>query len=89
LKSQNAFPISIGDPLTDNNIFVTVEVSDDIPYVISRTGDDNLVVGTDYGHTDTSAEIEALRILREGGTVAPASVDKILGPNSERLYGLS
>ncbi|MFT5539685.1 MAG: putative TIM-barrel fold metal-dependent hydrolase [Alphaproteobacteria bacterium] len=78
-----------GNPLTDNNIFVTVEVSDDIPYVISRTGDDNLVVGTDYGHTDTSAEIEALRILREGGTVAPASVDKILGPNSERLYGLS
>ena len=52
-------------------------------------GDENLVVGTDYGHTDTSAEIEALRILREGGTVAAASVDKILGPNSERLYGLN
>ena len=77
------------DPLGDNNIFVTVEVSDDIPYIIKRAGDDNLVVGTDYGHTDTSAEIEALRILREGGTVAAASVDKILGPNSERLYGLA
>lgn len=77
------------DPLKDNNIFVTVEVTDDIPYIIERTGDDNLVVGTDYGHTDTSAEIEALRILREGGTVAAKSVDKILGPNSERLYGLN
>ena len=76
------------DPLGDNNIFVTVEVSDDIPYVIARAGDDNLIVGTDYGHTDTSAEIEALRILREGGTVPKASVDKILGPNSERLYRL-
>lgn len=76
------------DPLKDNNIFVTVEVTDDIPYIIERAGDDNLVVGTDYGHTDTSAEIEALRILREGGKVNAKSVDKILGPNSERLYGL-
>lgn len=77
------------DPLGDNNIFVTVEVSDDIPYIIARAGDDNLIVGTDYGHTDTSAEIEALRILREGGTVPTRSVDKILGPNSERLYHLA
>jgi predicted TIM-barrel fold metal-dependent hydrolase len=76
-------------PLKDNDIFVTLEMSDDIPYIISRVGDENLVVGTDYGHTDTSADIEALRTLREGGRVAPASVDKILGPNAERLYGLA
>ncbi|MFM2130288.1 MAG: Amidohydrolase, partial [Pseudomonadota bacterium] len=76
------------DPLGDNRIYVTVEVTDDIPYVIDRAGDDNLIVGTDYGHTDTSAEIEALRILKEGGKVAKASVDKILGPNSARLYNL-
>jgi len=76
------------NPLADNNIYVTVEVTDDIPYIIDRAGDDNLVVGTDYGHTDTSAEIEALRILREGGQVPAASVDKILGPNAARLYGL-
>ena len=77
------------DPLGDNKIYVTVEVTDDIPYIIDRAGDENLIVGTDYGHTDTSAEIEALRILREGGTVKAASVDKILGPNSARLYGLA
>jgi predicted TIM-barrel fold metal-dependent hydrolase len=76
-------------PLQDNNIFVTVEMTDDIPYVIDRTGDDNLVVGTDYGHTDTSAQIEALRLLRESGTVAKPSIDKILGPNSQRLYGMA
>ncbi len=76
------------DPLGANNIYVTIEMTDDIPYVIDRVGDDNLVVGTDYGHTDTSAEIEALRILRDSGEVASASIDKILGPNSNRLYGL-
>lgn len=76
------------NPLADNKIFVTVEVTDDIPYIIDRAGDDNLVVGTDYGHTDTSAEIEALRILREDGKVPAASVDKILGPNAARLYNM-
>lgn len=76
------------DPLGDNNIWVTVEVTDDIPYIIDRVGDDRLVVGTDYGHTDTSAEIEALRLLREGGKVPAASVDKILGPNARALYTL-
>jgi predicted TIM-barrel fold metal-dependent hydrolase len=77
------------NPLADNNIFVTVEVTDDIPYIIDCAGDDNLVVGTDYGHTDTSAEIEALRILREDGKVPAASVDKILGPNAARLYNMA
>ena len=56
-----------------------VELSDDIAAVIARVGDDNLVVGTDYGHTDTSAEIEALRLIGESGTVAKASAAKILG----------
>lgn len=76
------------DPLKANNIWVTIETTDDIPYVINRVGDDNLVIGTDYGHTDTSAQIEALRLLKENGKVARATVDKILGPNATKLYGL-
>lgn len=76
-------------PLTANNIWVTIETTDDIGYIIDRVGDDNLVIGTDYGHTDTSAQIEALRILRESGDVPTATVDKILGPNAIALYGLN
>ena len=75
-------------PLADNNIWVTVEMTDDIPYIIGRVGDDNLIVGTDYGHTDTASEIEALRMLRENGGISPESADKILGANPTRLYGL-
>jgi len=76
------------NPLADNNIWVTVEMTDDIPYIIDRVGDDNLIVGTDYGHTDTSAEIEALRLLKEKDGMSPVSVDKILGPNPTKLYAL-
>lgn len=76
------------EPLKGNNIWVTVETTDDIPYVINRVGDDNLVVGTDYGHTDTSAQIEALRLLKENGRVPAKSVDKILCANPIALYAL-
>ena len=76
------------DPLGDNNIWVPLELSDAIPYVIGCVGDDNLVVGTDYGHTDTSAQIEALRMLKNREGVSAASVDKILGVNPTNLYGL-
>ena len=47
------------------------------------------MIGTDYGHHDTSAQIEALRMLREDGRVKPALVDRILGDNAVRLYGLN
>jgi len=75
-------------PLKDNNIWVTLEMADDIPYLIDRLGDDNFLIGTDYGHTDTSAQIEALRMLSEDPKIRASSVDKILGPNPTKLYQL-
>ena len=47
-----------------------------------------LVIGTDYGHNDTSSEILALRRLREDGTVPPRVVNKILDDNAKALYSL-
>ncbi len=46
------------------------------------------MVGTDYGHHDTSTEIEALRLLKRDGKVAPGVVDKILDANARALYAL-
>jgi predicted TIM-barrel fold metal-dependent hydrolase len=78
----------LGDsPLKDNNIWVTLEMADDIPYLIEQVGDENFVIGTDYGHTDTSAQIEALRMLSEDPKITASSIEKILGPNPTRLYG--
>jgi predicted TIM-barrel fold metal-dependent hydrolase len=75
--------------MKDYNMYVACQVTDDIADIIKISGEDNLVVGTDYGHHDTSTEIEALRLLKQNGKVASAVVDKILGPNAARLYGLS
>ena len=76
------------DPLKANNIWVTCQTDDDLPYVLKYAGEDNLVVGTDYGHQDQSSEIEAMRNMRDKGDVDPAVIDKIMGENAVMLYGL-
>jgi predicted TIM-barrel fold metal-dependent hydrolase len=76
------------DILKDNNMFVACQTTDDLPYILDAVGDDNIVVGTDYGHNDTATEIDALRRLREDGTIDTSSVDKILSDNPKRLYAL-
>lgn len=76
------------NPLADNNMFVCCQVNEDIAYVASVAGEDNLMIGTDYGHNDNSTQIEALRMLKDGNSLAPALIDKILGDNPARLYGL-
>jgi predicted TIM-barrel fold metal-dependent hydrolase len=56
--------------------------------VLKYAGDDMLVIGTDYGHNDTSSEILALRKLKEDGLVPPQVINKILDGNARSLYGL-
>jgi predicted TIM-barrel fold metal-dependent hydrolase len=74
--------------LRRNNIWVACQTDDDLPYVLTYAGDDRLVIGTDYGHNDTSSEILALRKLKEDGTVPTPVVNKILDDNAKALYGL-
>ena len=46
------------------------------------------MIGTDYGHTDTSSEIDALSVLRETSGLTPRAVQKILEDNPRALYGI-
>jgi hypothetical protein len=69
-------------------MYVACQTTDDIPYVLQYVGDENIVIGTDYGHNDTSSELVALRKLREDGKIDPATADKFLDGNPKRLYGL-
>lgn len=76
------------NPLKDNNMYVACQTDDDMPWVLKYAGEDNLVIGTDYGHNDTSSEIEALRYLKDKKEISPAVIDKILCDNARALYGL-
>jgi uncharacterized protein len=76
------------DPLKAYNFYVACEVNDDLEMILPHSGEDNLVVGTDYGHSDSSTEIEAIRLLKGGDRIPAHVVDKILGDNPRALYGL-
>ena len=74
--------------LKENRIYVTCQTDDDLDHVLVYAGDDNLVIGTDYGHADNAVEIEALRKLRADGKIDGRVIDKILKDNPCAFYGL-
>jgi len=74
--------------LRDNRIYVACQTSDDFSYVVEYAGEDNLMIGTDYGHADYSNDIEAIQTLAHRGKISPSLAQKILGDNPKRLYGL-
>jgi predicted TIM-barrel fold metal-dependent hydrolase len=70
------------------NIFVTCQTNDDIPYIIGYAGENRLVIGTDYGHTDPSSAVTALNEFKRMEGIDSAVKEKILSHNAKALYGL-
>jgi predicted TIM-barrel fold metal-dependent hydrolase len=77
------------DVLTRNNFYITTQRTDDLNWLLSEIGDDNLIIGTDYGHKDVAVEIEALKRLGSDGTIPAISADKILDANPTKLYAIA
>ncbi|MPZ13342.1 MAG: amidohydrolase family protein [Chloroflexi bacterium] len=76
------------DLMRKNRLYVACQTDDDLPYVLQYAGEDNLVIGTDYGHADTATEMNALGNVRERTDVDPRVIRKILDDNPRALYGL-
>lgn len=76
------------DFLGDANIHLTCQSDDDLAYILKYAGPKSLVIGTDYGHTDPSAEINVIDLLRARDDVDEATKQAILYDNPRRLYGL-
>jgi predicted TIM-barrel fold metal-dependent hydrolase len=74
--------------LKEKRVYVTCQTDDDLDYLLGYAGEDNLVIGTDYGHSDNASEIEALRKIRNEGKITARVIDKILDDNARALYGL-
>jgi len=76
------------NPLREYRMYVTCQTDDDLELVLRYAGEDNLMIGTDYGHTDQSSEIESIRHLRENGDINPSAINKMLDDNPRALYNL-
>ena len=91
-EAKNRFK-TLGREWPDNvareyRMFVTCENSDDLPYIVREAGEECLVIGTDYGHTDTSSDVDAIKVFKARTDLAPEVKRKILSDNARALYGL-
>ena len=71
-----------------NRIYLTCQNDDDIPYILGYAGENSLLMGTDYGHSDNASELLALRAVGDKGELGSAIVEKILYDNPKSFYGL-
>lgn len=76
------------NPFKDKRVYVTCQSGDDIAYVLKYIGEDNLIIGTDYGHTDTASELDAISQLRKRTDISQEAIRKIIDDNPHRYYGI-
>ena len=69
--------------------YVSCQTDDDVDYIFRYSGEDNITIGTDYGHNDQSTEVEALRNLQKVGTITADQYEKITYHNPKALFAIS
>jgi uncharacterized protein len=82
---------SKSDVVQKNNLYVTCQVDEDLPYIMQFTGEDRLLVGSDYTHADPSEErhfAQALQERADRGEIPQSAVGKITYDNGKAFYGL-
>ena len=77
-------------------LYTAYEEWEDLPYLVQYVGEDNLVVGSDWGHHggrgrggDPSGQPEVFGNMRSREDVPGAVIDKMLADNARQLYALA
>jgi predicted TIM-barrel fold metal-dependent hydrolase len=76
------------NPLEASHVYVTCQTNDDLPFVLKHAGENQIVIGTDYGHFDASSELDAISILKQSTEISESAIEKICETNPKALYGL-
>src|SRR5207249_4473564 len=74
-----------------NKFYITCQVDEDLPYIMQYTGEDHLLVGSDYTHPDASAEMDFAKMLQERadrGEIPQSAIQRIAHDNGCIFYGL-
>ncbi len=87
LRQRWKFSSSV-DLFREYRLFVACEADEDIPYLVQYTGEDNLIIGSDYGHPDASEEPELVTVMRARKDITSDVNEKILSENARKLYSL-
>jgi len=79
---------SVSQLLSRKRVWVTCEYEDHLPYLLPYTGEDNLIIGTDYGHTDPFSNVRALNEFVARKDISDRVKKKIVRDNAQAFYGL-
>jgi predicted TIM-barrel fold metal-dependent hydrolase len=74
--------------MEEYRLYVTCQIGDDVPYLLNHTGQTAMMIGTDYGHADSSTELDALASLKQNGGISPETHKRIVEDNPRKFYGL-
>jgi predicted TIM-barrel fold metal-dependent hydrolase len=77
------------DMFREYRIFVAAEADEDIKYIAEFTGEDHLIIGSDYGHQDPSEERQLVAAMRAREDVPKSLTDKMFFENPKHLYPLN
>ncbi len=77
------------DMFREYRIFVAAEADEDVSYIAGYTGEDHLIIGSDYGHQDPSEERQLVAAMRAREDIPRALTDKMFFENPKLLYPLN
>jgi predicted TIM-barrel fold metal-dependent hydrolase len=69
-------------------LFVACEADEDIPYLAKHTGDDHLLIGSDYPHSDPSREDQFVNVLNSREDLSSQLRQKIMYDNPRAFYAM-
>jgi predicted TIM-barrel fold metal-dependent hydrolase len=76
------------DLFREYRLYVACEADEDIPYLAKYTGDDHLLIGSDYPHSDPSREDQFVNVLKAREDLTPQLRQKIMIDNPRAFYAL-
>lgn len=77
-----------GDMLQQRRLYLTVEMDEDLPYLVDVLGDRSLITGTDYGHNDVGTDIYAHSHIVNNAGLGEEDARRIVDLNARELFGI-
>ena len=87
LKDKFQFASS-AELFREYRLYIACEADEDIPYIARCTGEEHLLIGSDYPHNDPSREDQFVNALNVRDDISAPLRNKILYDNPRVFYGL-
>ena len=87
LKDKFRFASS-AELFREYRLYVACEADEDIQYLAKCMGEDHLLIGSDYPHSDPSREDQFVNAINVRSDISPELKQKLLYENPRTFYGL-